>query len=182
MRPASNNKTEIEIHESGLDLAEGDVRLQQHEALVLKTRLENEINFSQKLITSLAERDRKIADLEQTLQEVADRVEKNHAIIQRIRASCERDVGQMAQTWEQQSNALDLRDSKIREIIDAIDGVEGGIQKMYRSRRWRFANIVLWIKGLLCSRKKRPFQGYWRIDAKLAEYHVLRDRYQSRND
>ncbi len=182
MRPASNNKTEIETHESGLDLAEGDVRLQQHEASIFKTRLENEVNFSQKLKASLAERDRKIAELEQTLQEVADRVEENRAIIRRIRASCERDVGRIAQTWAQQSNALDLRDSKIREIIDVIDEVEGGIQKMYRSRRWRFANIVLWINGLFCSRKKRPFQGYWRIDAKLAEYHVLRDRYLSRND
>ena len=182
MRPASNNKTEIEIHEPGLDLAEGDVRLQQHEALILKTRLENEIDFSQKLKASLEERDRKIAELEQTLQEVADRVEKNRAIIQRIRASCERDAGQIAQTWAQQSNALDWRDSKTREIIDMIDEVEGGIQKMYRSRRWRFANIVPWIKGLFSSRKKRPFQGYWRIDAKLAEYHVLRDRYRSGND
>jgi len=182
MRPASNNKTETEIHESGLDLAEGDVRLQQDEALIFKIRLENEIVFSQKLKASLAERDRKIAELEQTLQEVADRVEKNRLVIQRIRASCERDVGQIAQPWAQQSNALDLSHSKFREIIDVIDEVEGGIQKMYRSRRWHFANIFPWIKGLFCSRKKRSFYGYWRIDAKLAEYHVLRDRYLSRKD
>ena len=113
---------------------------------------------------------------------MADKTEKNRAIIQRIRACCERDVGQIAQIWALQANTLDLCDSKIRELIGVIDEVEGGVRDIYRSRRWRFANIVNWIKGLFCSRTKRPFRGYWRIDTKLAEYRVLRDRYLGRND
>jgi hypothetical protein len=182
MRPASNNNTEIEIHDSCLDLADGDGRLRQHEALILKTRLENEINVSKKLKASLAERDRKIVELERTLKEAADRVEKNLAVIHRIRAGCEKDVGDLAQIRALQASTLDLCDSKIRELIDVIDEVEDGVRKIYRSRRWRFANIVIWIKGLFCSRAKRPFRGYWRIDTKLAEYRVLRDRHLGGND
>ena len=182
MRPASNNQPEIEIPGAGPGRAEGNVRVQQHEAMDFKKLLESEIIYSQKLKASLAERDRKIAELEETFQEVADRVVKNRAIIACIRATCEREVGQIAQTWAEESNALDFRDPTVLEIIDVIEEVEGGIQNLYRSRRWRFANIALWIKGLFFPRRKRPFQGYWRVDAKLAEYHVLRDRYLSRND
>ena len=66
MRPALNNHTKIDIHESGLNLVDGDGW--QQEVLNLKVRLENEIHYSQELKASLAERDLKIAGLEQTLK------------------------------------------------------------------------------------------------------------------
>jgi hypothetical protein len=182
MRFALNNKAEIEIEEPDQDLVNGCELPLESQIEALKTQLENEIRFSRALKMGITERDHRIAALESTLKDARAKLREELAVIQRIRASCEEDVRQVAQIKALQTNTLDMCDSNIRELMDVMDGVEEGVRKIYLSRRWRFANIVPWVKGLFRSRTKRPFRGYWRIDARLAEYRVWRDRYLSRND
>lgn len=178
--PSSDN-SDTEINERGLDLLNGNAMVLEREIQLLRTQLENEVNSSRELKESLAERDRRIAELESTLRDAAEKIREKIAVIQRIRAGCEADARQVAQIKALQANTLNLLDSKVWELMDVMDGVEDGVLHIYQSRRWRFANIILWIKGLFCSQAKRPFRGYWRIDTKLAEYRVWRDRYRSKN-
>jgi hypothetical protein len=182
MQGASHNKTETEIDEPIQVVVNGCKLPLENQIETLKTQLENEIHFSRKLKMGIAERDQRIAALERTLEDVRTKLHEELAVVRRIRASCEEDARQVAQIKALQTNTLDLCDSNIREMMDVMDGVEEGVRKIYLSRRWRFANIVPWVKGLFRSRAKRPFRGYWRIDARLAEYRVWRDRYLSRND
>ena len=182
MHGSSNNKSEIEIDEPIQVPVTGYELPLERQIEALKTQLEDEIQFSRKLKMDIVERDQRIAALESTLTDVRAKLHEELAVIRRIRASCEEDARQVAQIKALQTNTLDMCDSNIRELMDVMDGVEEGVRKIYLSRRWRFANIVLWVKGLFRSRAKRPFRGYWRIDAKMAEYRVWRDRYLSKND
>ena len=181
MHGSSNDKTEIATDEHVAPVKGNELPLEsQIEAL--KTQLESEIQFSRTLKTGIAERDQKIAALEGTLTDVRAKLHEELAVIRRIRASCEEDARQVAQIKALQTNTLDMCDSNIRELMDVMDGVEEGVRKIYLSRRWRVANIVPWVKGLFRSRAKRSLPGYWRIDARIAEYRVWRHRYLSRND
>ena len=182
MQGASNNKTEIESDEPVHAPVNGYELPLERQIEALKAQLENEIQFSRTLKMGIAERDQEIAALESTLREARAKLHEELAVIRRIRASCEEDARQVAQIKALQTNTLDRCDSNIRELMDVMDGVEEGVRKIYQSRRWRFANIVPWVKGLFRSRAKRPFRGYWRIDARMAEYRVWRDRYLSKND
>jgi len=182
MHRSSNAKTQIEKDEPVQLRVNGHELPPENQIEALKAQLENEIRFSQKLKMALAERDREIASLESRLKNVRVELEEELAVIRRIRASCEEDARQVAQIKALQTNTLDMGEANIRELMDMMDGVEEGVRKIYVSRRWRFANVVLWVKGLFRTRAKRQFRGYWRIDAKMAEYRVWRDRYLSRND
>lgn len=181
MHSASNNNAEIDSDES-IPVVVNRCELPLESQIdALKSQLETEIRFSRRLKMDLAERDQRIAVLENTLTDVRASLQEKLAVIRRIRAGCEEDARQVAQIKALQTNTLDMCDANIRELMDLMDGVEEGVRKIYLSRRWRFANIVAWVKGLFRSRAKRPFRGYWRIDARLAEYRVWRDRYLSRN-
>ncbi|HSI12564.1 MAG TPA: hypothetical protein VK961_10990 [Chthoniobacter sp.] len=182
MHGSSNDKIEIAIDEPIRVVVNGSEPPLASQIEALKTRLENEIHFSRTLKMGIVERDQRIAVLEDTLTDTRAKLHEELAVIRRIRTSCEEDARQMTQIKALQTNTLDMRDSNIRELMDVMDGVEEGVRKIYLSRRWRFANIILWVKGLFRSRAKRPFRGYWRIDAKMAEYRVWRDRYLSKND
>lgn len=181
MHGSSNNKTKIEIDEPIQTPLSGYELPLERQIEALKAQLESEILFSHNLKMGIAERDQRIAALESTLTDVKAKLHEELAVIRRIRASCEEDARQVAQIKALQTNTLDMCDSSIRELMDLMDSVEEGVQKIYLSRRWRFANIVPWVKGLFRSRAKRPFRGYWRIDARMAEYRVWRDRYLSKN-
>ena len=182
MHSSSNDKTGIEIDEPIQHPVHGYEIPLESQIEALKAQLENEIQFTRTLKMGLAERDREIAAFESTLKEARAKLHEELAVVRRLRASCEEDARQVAQIKALQTNTLDMCDSNIRELMDVMDGVEEGVRKIYLSRRWRFANIVQWMKGLFRSRAKRPFRGYWRIDARMAEYRVWRDRYLSRND
>jgi hypothetical protein len=182
MPGASNNKPQTGTDETVSVRVSGCELPIESQVEALKAQLESEIRFSRTLKMGIAERDQQIATLESTLKEVGAKLREELAVVRRIRASCEEDARQVAQIKALQTNTLDLCDSNIRELMDVMDGVEEGVRKLYLSRRWRIANIVPWAMGVFRSRAKKPSLGYWRIDTKLVEYRVWRDRYLSRND
>lgn len=125
----------------------------------------------------LAGRERRIAELERALKEAVELTKAGILTVRNIRLSCEETAAGMARLAALEKNARNLDDTRIQELLEIMEDVEEGVGRIYQTRRWRIANIVYWIRGLFYPRKRRPGRGYWRIDAKLAEYHTWRDRY-----
>lgn len=139
--------------------------------------ISNRGNPSGKIEKILAARDHRILELEQALEEAQEMTRAKIQMLREIRLDFEEAAANVARIQALEKNARDLHYTRMQELLEIMEGVEAGVEKIYRTRRWRFANIVFWVKGFFHARNKRPFRRYWRIDTKLAEFHAWRERY-----
>jgi len=127
-----------------------------------------------KFASILADRERRIVELEQALRDAEELTRSKIQMLQKIRLSYDELAVRIARIEALEKNTARLNDTRMLELLEIMDGVESGVSRIYQTRRWRIANIVYWVRGLFYPRKRRPFRGYWRIDTKLTEYHTWR--------
>jgi len=158
------------------------ISILENDARNLKAQLDAEVVLSKRLHDSLEERNRRIAGIEQVLKNAVELTREKIEAVRIIRIDCEKEVARMAQIRALERNALDLSETRIRELIGFLDGIDAGAKKLYASRRWRFSNLGTWLGRLFSFSKNRTIPGYWRIDKFLGDYRAWHTRYLHRKD
>lgn len=149
---------------------EEDFRLIRFQNFTLQGEVKELEAQLRELKTELIERKKRVSEMEETLITASNATAENMKEVGEIRKAFRQELirirAQEGQGWELSEQLA----TKINALIKIIEGIEVGLAKLYKSKRWRLANFISWIRVLLHLDKRSRVRGYWPIDGQLADY------------
>ena len=125
----------------------------------------------------MAHRDRRIAELEAAIKTAAELTLMRLSSLRAVRIACEEEISRLAKGHAIEKRQLEMLETRLGELMGIMDRIEVGVEKIYTSRRWRFANIGRNLRGLFSFGRKIQGKGHPPIDKDLDQYRQWRERY-----
>lgn len=142
-----------------------------------KLALEAEVRT---LKAQLLEQEERIAMLQATLADAAEQTREKIKIVREMRQYFENRADEMAAITSRERGDSREVVVEVQELTAILDSIETSVEKLYMSRRWRFANFISWLAVRIGFSKDSDVRGYWPVDDKLGEYREWLERHRSR--
>jgi archaellum component FlaC len=163
--------------EENLSGTEEDFRLIRSQNFVLHGEVEELEAQLRELKTELTESKKRVSEMEETLITASNATAENMRQVAEIREAFRQELirirAQEGQGWDLSEQLA----TKINALMKITEGIETGVAKLYKSKRWRLANFISWIRVLLHLDKRSRVRGYWPIDGRIADYREWSAQY-----